>query len=473
MYANVVVDAEAPGLDQPYTYRVPDELADSVGEGTCVAVPFAGRELTGYVIGLTQTAPPLAEIKSILAVIPDSVTLSRPLIDLAKWMSSEYVASLGHSIRAIVPEVMSASVVTIVKLVDADKVSSASPNQRKVVEALISLGGETDPDILRAKTRMRGFGAVLRQLRERGVVEVSRILELPKAKPLMAQALQISEDLDEIPLEALDMRAPKQAAILKELREAGDAVRQSVVLRKTGSSSSPVKGLVDKGLAEKTRVQVRRDPFKVEGLVRSEPRNPTREQADAITMIRDGLEAESPQTTLLYGVTGSGKTEVYLQSIATVLEQGRSCINLVPEISLTTHLLEAYKSRFGDQVAVLHSRLSIGERHDEWRRIESGEARIVLGARSAVFAPVSRLGLVVVDEEHESSYKQDHSPRYSARAAAEERARKAEACVILGSATPSIETFQRGSSGEINFAVLSHRIDDRPMPVVTLVRSAG
>jgi primosomal protein N' (replication factor Y) len=301
------------------------------------------------------------------------------------------------------------------------------------------------------------------------VVEVSRVLKLPKARPLTALALQISEDLDEMPLEALETRAPKQAAILKDLREAGDAVRQSEVLRRTGSSTSPVKGLVEKGFAEKTRVQVRRDPFKVEGLVRSEPRNPSREQADAITMIRDGLEAESPQTTLLYGVTGSGKTEVYLQSIATVLEQGRSCINLVPEISLTTHLLEAYKSRFGDQVAVLHSRLSVGERHDEWRRIESGEARIVLGARSAVFAPVNRLGLVVVDEEHESSYKQEHSPRYNARAAAEERARDAEACVVLGSATPSIESFQRGSSGEINFAVLSHRIDDRPMPVVTLV----
>lgn len=468
MYANVVVDAEAPGLKQTYTYRVPDELVYAVGEGTCVAVPFAGRELIGYVIELTDTAPHF-DTKAILAAIPDACSLSTPLINLAEWMSSEYVSPLGHAVRAIVPEIMSASVATTVNLLNADNVSSASPNQKKLVEALVSLGGEADPDVLKAKARLRGFGTVLRQLRERGVVEVLRILELPKAKPLTALALKITDDLDEMPIDELESRAPKQAAILKELREAGDPVRQAEILRRTGSSTSPVKGLVEKGFAEKTKVKVRRDPFKAQVVVRSEPRTPTREQADAIEMIRDGLDAESPQTTLVYGVTGSGKTEVYLQSIVRVLEQGRTCINLVPEISLTTHLLEAYKSRFGDQVAVLHSRLSIGERHDEWRRIESGEARIVLGARSAVFAPASNLGLVVVDEEHEPSYKQDHSPRYSARAAAEERAREAEASVVLGSATPSIESFYRASYGEINLAVLSRRIEERPLPEVTLV----
>ncbi len=434
-----------------------------------MAVPFAGRELIGYVIELTQTPPPGVEIKDILAAVPDACTLSRPLISLAEWMSAEYIASLGHSIRAIVPEVMSASVATTVRLISIDNVSSASPNQKKLVESLVSLGGEADPDVLKAKSKLRGFGTVLRQLRDRGVVEVLRILELPKAKPMSALALRITDDLDELPLDEIESRAPKQAAILKELRDAGDPVRQAEILRRTGSSSSPVKALIEKGLAEKTRVWVRRDPFKIEGVVRSEPRTPTREQADAITMIREGLDADTPQTTLLYGVTGSGKTEVYLQSIADVLERGKTCINLVPEISLTTHLLEAYKSRFGDQVAVLHSRLSVGERHDEWRRIESGEAKIVLGARSAVFAPVSNLGLVVVDEEHEPSYKQDHSPRYSARAAAEERAREAEASVVLGSATPSIESFYRASSGEISLAVLGRRIEDRPLPEVSIV----
>lgn len=470
MYADVVVDAEARGLKQAYTYRVPDELAASVGEGACVAVPFSGRELIGYVIGLTDIPPQGVDAKDLLAVIPDACTLSRPLINLAQWMSDEYIASLGAAVRAIVPEIMSASVATTVSLLTAENVSSASPNQQKVVQALVSLGGESDPDVLKMKAKVRGFGAVLRQLRDRGVVEVLRVLELPKAKPRTALAIRITDDLDEVPIEEMAARAPKQAAILKELRDAGDPIRQAEVLRRTGSStSSPVKALVEKGLAEKTTVRVRRDPFKTAEVMRSEPRTPTREQADAIMMIREGLEAGTPQTTLLYGVTGSGKTEVYLQSIETVLAQGRSTIALVPEISLTTHLLEAYKSRFGDQVAVLHSRLSVGERYDEWRRIESGEAKIVLGARSAVFAPAGNLGLVVVDEEHEPSYKQDHSPRYSARAAAEERARGAEASVVLGSATPSIESFYRASSGEMNLAVLSHRIEERPLPEVTLV----
>ena len=469
MYADVVVDADAPGLRQPFTYRVPDELAKSVGEGVCVAVSFAGRELTGYVIALSDQVPEISGLRDILAVIPDSIRLSRPLVNLARWISDEYVASLEHSIRAIVPEIMNASVSTLVRLISQEKVSSASPNQKRLVEALISLGGESDQGVLKAKARLRGFGAVLRQLRERGAVEVLRVLELPRSRPLTAQALTITHDLEEIPLETLESRAPKQAAILRELRESGDAVLQSDVLRKTSSSSGSARALLRKGLVNKSRLVVRRDPFKVEGVAPSEPKTPTREQADAINMIRRGLVAELPRTTLLYGVTGSGKTEVYLQSIATAVEQGRGCINLVPEISLTTHLLEHYKSRFGDQVAVLHSRLSVGERHDEWRRIESGEARIVLGARSAVFAPVADLGLVVVDEEHEPSYKQDHSPRYSARAAAEERARESDASVILGSATPAVESFYRASLGDVQLAVLKTRIDDRPMPEVALV----
>ena len=460
MYAGVIVDADAPGLSQPFTYRVPEELESAVFEGACVAVPFAGRELVGYIAELTETAPALDEIKDLLAVIHDSCALNKPLLSLARWISDYYIAPLAYSARAIVPEVMTARVSSTVRLLDPALASSASPNQQRLVEVLASLGGELDADILKARARIDKFAATLRQLKSRGAVEVLRSLELPKARPLVVRGLELSDD--EFPVEGLVSHAPKQAAILKELAQTDGPVRQSELLRKVGSSPSPARALVDKGLVEKTDLRVRRRAFQ-EPAGLQEPLTPTEDQRKALEVIR------SSQATLLYGVTDSGKTEVYLHGIADVLARGGSCISLIPEISLTTHLMEAYISRFGDEVAILHSRLSVGERHDEWRRIEAGEARVVLGPRSAVFAPVRNLGLIVVDEEHEPSYKQDNSPRYNARTAAEERARAEGASIILGSATPSVESFHRAEWGEIRLARLDRRIDDRPMPKVELV----
>ena len=460
MYAGVIVDADAPGLSQPFTYRVPEELERAVFVGACVAVPFGSRELVGYIAELTETAPPLDEIKDLLSVIHDSCALNKPLLHLARWISDYYLAPLAYSAKAIVPEVMTANVSSTVLLLDPALASPASPNQQRLVEVLADLGGKSDSDILKARSRIEKFAPTLRQLKSRGAIEVIRSLELPKARPRLVRGLELSDD--EFPVDQLESHAPKQAAIMKELSKADGAVRQSELLRKVGSSTSPARALVDKGLVEKTDLRVRRRAFDAPETV-SQPLTPTEDQERALEIIR------SSPVTLLYGVTGSGKTEVYLQSIARELEQGKGCIALVPEISLTTHLMGAYISRFGDEVAILHSRLSVGERHDEWRRIESGEARVVLGPRSAVFAPVRNLGLIVVDEEHEPSYKQDNSPRYNARTTAEERARNEGAGIILGSATPSVESFRRAQSGEIALARLDKRIDDRPMPTVELV----
>ncbi len=466
VYAGVIVDADAPGLSQPFTYSVPPELASSVCLGACVAVPFSGRELVGYIVDLSEDAPDLDSIKPISAVVSEACALAPPLIGLAKWMSDYYLAPLAHSTRAIVPEVMSATVSTLVRLVDPALVSPNSPNQRKIVEMLASLGGEADSDSLKVRLRVDGFAAALRQLRNRGAVEIARTLELPKARSLTVRALEMT-DLEGMPEpDDLAVRAPKQGAILQELSDSGDAIRQSELLRKVGSSSSPAKALVDKGMARKVNIKVRRRAYKLPDTMDTSVLDPTPGQAEALRIIREG---EGPHTTLIYGVTSSGKTEVYLRAIQDVLENGGTCISLVPEISLTTHLMDAYIRRFGDQIAILHSRLSSGERHDEWRRIESGEAKVVLGPRSAVFAPVRNLGLVVVDEEHEPSYKQEHSPRYNARQAAEERARAEGASVILGSATPSVETYHRALSGEIRLVNMDTRVDDRPMPTVRVV----
>jgi primosomal protein N' (replication factor Y) len=471
LFANIVVDVDVPGLSRAFSYHVPDELADEVFEGACVAVPFGGRDMVGYVMELTENPPDVQGIKDLQAVIKESCALATPLLSLAEWISSYYMSPLGASVRAIVPEVMSATVVSTVRLINASSAHPASPAQQKIVQILGEMGGQADSDTLKMRARVDKFAPTLKQLRNRGAIEVSRTLELPKARPLIVTGLQLVEDEDCIGIDELATKAPKQAQLMKELAQSNSPIRQAELLRRVGASSSPIKAIVEKGLVEKVQMRIRRRPHSLRpGTELSAlPPEPTLAQQDALRMISDGFESEVPQTTLLYGVTGSGKTEVYLRSISQTLDSGRSCIALVPEISLTVHLMDVYRARFGDRMAILHSRLSIGERHDEWRRIESGEARVVLGARSAVFAPVRNLGLVVVDEEHEPSYKQDHAPRYNARQVAEERARAEDASIILGSATPSIETFYRASCGEMNMAVLEKRIENRPLPDVTTV----
>jgi len=469
LYANVIVSNDAPGLRRAYTYAVPKELEDAVFEGACVAIPFGGREMVGYVSELTDVPPEVGELKDLAAVINEACALNPSLIHLADWLSTYYVSSLTSAVRVIVPEVMSASVSSTVRLLDRAAVHPSSPNQQKLVKVLAEMGGEADSDVLKAKAGIDKFGVVLRQLRERRAVEVVRVLELPKAKPLIVRGLQLIEDGILPDIQAFGNTAPKQAALLKELASLDAPVRQAELLRRVGTSSGPARALIAKQLAEKVDMRIRRKPFESREVAPRSDYDLTLAQADAVSIIGEGLESDEPQTTLLYGVTGSGKTEVYLRSIEQALENGKGCIALVPEISLTVHLMDAYRSWFGEKVAILHSRLSVGERHDEWRRLESGEARVALGARSAVFAPVRDLGLIVVDEEHEPSYKQDNNPRYNARLAAEERARSEGASVVLGSATPSVETFYRASSGEIKLAMLDKRIDDRPLPSLSVV----
>lgn len=469
MFANVIVDAGVAALSHPFTYRVPDSLEDAIFVGACVAVPFSGRKLVGYVFELTEeTDLDIKIIKDIYAIVSDACAFNPSLLNMIRWMSEYYAAPLAHSMRAIMPETMSATVSSNVRLIDKEKYSTKSPAQKKVVDTLIEMGGTADMEILKVKSGVEKFATVLRQLNNKGCLDITRSLDLPKARRLIVKGLML-DDSDGYPdAEDLGTSAPMQSAILDALIESNGVVRQSELIKKLGTSASPIKALIEKGMLKQVDMAIRRRAFEVDG-ERSQKPVLTLCQRDSLAVIRESQKTDTKQTTLIFGVTGSGKTEVYLQSIEDVLKEERTCISLVPEISLTTHLMDAYISRFGDQVAILHSRLSTGERYDEWRRIESGEARIILGARSAIFAPVNDLGLVVIDEEHEPSYKQDRSPRYSARRLAEERADAEGASVILGSATPSIETFYRASSGEIKLAVMDKRIDDRPMAAVTCV----
>jgi len=269
-------------------------------------------------------------------------------------------------------------------------------------------------------------------------------------------------------LEILRRRAPKQARVLEVLREEGSCAL-SALLKRAGAGRDAVRRLAEKGLVRLSQRVTERDPWAGEVVVPTEPPRLMPQQERALAVIRSSIRTLEPPVVLLLGVTGSGKTEVYLQAIGEVLQEGRGAIVLVPEISLTPQTVERFRSRFGDQVAVLHSGLSEGERHDEWHRLNRGDARIAIGARSALFAPVRNLGLIVVDEEHEATYKQEETPRYNARDVAVMRGRQEGCAVVLGSATPSLESYFNTQRGKYALVEMPSRVDHRRMPTVRVV----
>ena len=300
--------------------------------------------------------------------------------------------------------------------------------------------------------------------------QVIRHAKVGWKKQLFVQpGLKISEaDLDK-----LRRRAPRQAELLDAIKQLQAPVPAATFLRKLSFDNQTLRTLAKRGFVELREEAVERDPHGAEEFVPTANLELNREQKLALEKIKEALSApETARPILIHGVTGSGKTEIYLQAIRDALDLGRSAIVLVPEISLTPQTVERFKGRFAevhDDVAVLHSHLSEGERHDEWHKIHSGRARIVIGARSAIFAPLRNLGLIIVDEEHETTYKQEEAPRYHARDVAVVRAKIEGCAVVLGSATPSLESYHNATTGKYQLLTLTQRIDDRQMPLMRIL----
>jgi primosomal protein N' (replication factor Y) (superfamily II helicase) len=300
--------------------------------------------------------------------------------------------------------------------------------------------------------------------------QVIRRAEVGWKKQLFVQP---GRQIDNDELEKLRKRAPRQAELVEAISRLEMPMRAAELLRQTSLDNQTLRALVKRGLAELREEAVVRDPHADEHFIATSNLVLNEEQTRALNEITQALEApENARPILLHGVTGSGKTEIYLQAIRATLDRGCTAIVLVPEISLTPQTVERFKGRFAyvpDAVAVLHSHLSEGERHDEWHKIHAGRARIVIGARSAVFAPLKNLGLIVVDEEHETTYKQEEAPRYHARDLAVVRAKIEKCVVVLGSATPSLESYHNAGTGKYRLATLTQRVDEKQMPLMRIV----
>ncbi len=398
-YVRVVVDR---AIHRELDYSVPESLAERVGVGSRVRVPFRDKSALATVVAIPESSEAKG-IRPIEVVIGEAPILSEQLLELARWISAYYCCPIETVMRSILPQVI-------------------------------------------------------------------RRAEVGWKKQLF---IQPARKIDSDELEKLRKRAPRQAELLEAISRLESPIRAAQLLRQTSLDNQTLRALVKRGLAELREEAVVRDPHADEQFIATSNLVLNEEQTRALKEVVLALESpENARPILLHGVTGSGKTEIYLQAIRAALDCGRTAIVLVPEISLTPQTVERFKGRFADvqdAVAVLHSHLSEGERHDEWHKIHSGRARIVIGARSAVFAPLKNLGLIVVDEEHETTYKQEEAPRYHARDVAVVRAKIEKCVVVLGSATPSLESYHNAAIGKYRLVTLTQRIDEKQMPLMRII----
>lgn len=474
-YAEVYVEGVGGETDRPFDYIIPESLLDKVKIGVKVTVPFGARKVKGYVTAVKdQCALPSARLRPILQVLTEPL-FDEGLADLARWVADYYCCRMVEALQAITPSGAGGGDSWIGLSEQAqqnfiDCVTFLEGEDPALAEALLILaeaGGGLEAADFKRRLRHQGTQEVISGLLARDLIYFDR---RGKAIP-RAKTARLLTAAAELACAWQDIKAPKQKAVAEfVLRNPGPYTAKELAA-KTGVSLAVIQSLVSKGMLTAQTVEVRRSP-----LVHIGGMPPTRalptltaEQQRAFHHLSRLLADETKKPVLLFGVTGSGKTEIYLRLIDQALQNGRGAIFLVPEISLTPQMIRQCRERFGDGIAILHSHLSAGERFDEWKRIKTGEARVALGARSAIFAPVQNLGLVIIDEEHEASYKQGSTPRYHAREVAKERARREKALLLLGSATPSMESFYAAESGEYERITLRERVNKRPLPPVELV----
>ncbi|MUT66824.1 primosomal protein N' [Paenibacillus sp. NEAU-GSW1] len=479
MIAKVIVDVPSRQTDRPFDYSVPADMEDWIEVGSRVGVPFGGRVLQGFVIALADTADIDAKRLKPVAELLDPVPPLLPdLIELAQWISDKYCCSWTTALQAMIPAALKGK---------AERVISLNPEyEREGTEGLVSslppefaewLGKQQQAKLETVQQRFPLYSTAIKAaLREGALLEQSSIRDRLAVRKVLTVFPPEPEDriAAEEALAAFPARAAKQRELLAFMLERGEPMPLAAMLAEAGGSPASVRALADKGLLGLHEVEQQRDPYAGRDFKRTEPLPLMEGQRAVYERIAATVSRGEPQVMLLHGVTGSGKTEVYLQSIQHCLELGKQAIVLVPEISLTPQMVERFKGRFGDAVAVMHSRLSNGERYDEWRKIRSRNVQVAIGARSAIFAPFEQIGLIIIDEEHESSYKQEESPKYHARDVAVKRARQHGAAVVLGSATPSLESFAAASrppapGKESGLLPMPGRVGGRPLPPVDVI----
>ena len=457
-------------MDRAYTYRLPDAMAKAAQVGARVLVPLRNRHLTGVIV---EEGPPTDTldfaVKDVVDVLDDIPACTAKLLQLTKWIADYYVCTWGEALKAALPSGTTVETQRELRRTDAEPGDWADHEVGRRVLADLAEHPGTTLSAMRKRLGPAVPLALVRRLAADGVIGVETTLSDDQVTAKTATHLRFAPAFQhtDAPADLVEqLRGGKQKAVIRALagfREADTPEpRQADVVQRADAAYSTIHSLVDKGMIEKVEKEVLRSPL--DDLPDPAP-PPDHDlmpaQRDALDAVTAAVDAHTYETFLLHGITGSGKTEVYIRALKAVRAQERTGIILVPEIALTPQTVQRFRAHFGDQIAVLHSQMNRGERYDAWRRLRTGDATIAIGPRSAVLAPLENLGVIVVDEEHESSYKQfDPAPRYHARDVAVMRAHMSDAVCLLGSATPSLESTMNARWGKYERLELPERVPD-------------
>lgn len=471
-YAKLAVSAANYSFDQPYTYLVPDELAEQAVAGVRVFVPFGqgNRQTEGLILSRWR-GELLPRVKSVQRVLDERPVLSEQNIRLALWMRERYFCTVYDGVKAMLPAGLyyaARDSYTLNSTLSPDMLREQlkrSPAQLEIVEFLLSKGGKADREQLLSGCQCKTVSAALRTLTEAGILSIDTSISRnvgDKTERIVTLTCSAEDALSQI-----SKTSKAQKAVIQLLSEVGSASLKDIGYF-TGTSKATVNKLEEKGivstfLREVYRLSTGEDTELLPPPVLNQ------EQNDAYQGISSLIDANKPACALLYGVTGSGKTQVYIRLIHHVIEQSKTALVLVPEIALTPQLLHHFEAQFGQKVAILHSSLTAGARYDEWKRVRDGKAQVVVGTRSAIFAPLSNIGLIVLDEEQENSYQSEQNPRYHARDIAKYRCSQWGGVLVLGSATPSVASFYHAQKGRYHLFRLKKRFNEQSMPQVELV----
>ena len=474
--AKIALSKAVYAIDKPYDYLVPAELESRLRPGMRVLVPFGAgdRGSEGIVLSLGEEASGGRSLKAVQALLDEEPVLDSHALRLALWMRERYFCTLYDCVKAMLPAGLYFALRDCLTLRDMDDregnlaAAEAVSGGRELLDLLYAWGGKGEMEQIRTAFGPRDPNPAIRHLRREGVLSLETSTQRgigDKTEQLAVLALP--------PEEAMALVAPRRRAAplrysVTELLCTLGAASVKELCYYTGASMTTVKSLAKSGILTLEKQEVFRRPPMEE----AEPAPPpvlSEEQERAFRGLSALLEKGEPAAALLYGVTGSGKTQVYISLIRRALEQGKKALVLVPEIALTPQLLRVFAAHFGGRIAVLHSSLRAGERYDEWKRARSGRADVVIGTRSAVFAPLDNLGLIILDEEQEPSYKSENVPRYHARDVAKYRCVQHSALLVLGSATPAVESMYQAQTGKYHLFRLEHRYNRRALPQVLVV----
>lgn len=462
--AQVIVDVPTLQTNRPYTYQIPERLENQVQTGMRVIVPFGNghREVQGFIVGLDQPTNYDGHLKPITALMDLTPVMNTEMLQLSKWLADRTYSFWISCLYTMLPNALKAKSQRIVRVVD-----ELDENDYQLLfrhaDQLDYASVQDNPELVSRLLKLRRQGKVTFEYQ---VSDRARV----KTKTQIQPALSF-EDYENL-RNGIRANAKNQLKLVNYLQTIiGKKVALDQAKRETGLPTANFTAAAKKRWLINKKVEVYRQPLgaDIQDQAAKRPLQLNIDQQRVLEQVNSAIDQQNDQVFLLEGVTGSGKTEVYLQAMSRALANGQTALLMVPEISLTPQIVSRVRARFGSQVAVLHSGLSTGERYDEWRRIERGEARVVVGARSSIFAPLQNLGIIIMDEEHETSYKQDDTPRYHARKVAKWRAHYHQAPLLLGSATPSLESYSRAMAGNYRLLRLPHRVNQRPLPPINVV----